>query len=154
MKTKRYLHRADQVVSLWDAYNSGLNPKAVAKDFGVSYSQVNHWISNIQAALAGEKVVRKKCPNAFEGAVRVSRSRSKLQEEPESPKVDVGANVEENPATKVERLWNELQPALGELALFMAEEKTKDIIEKSRRLEEEAKKSNILGFIQKRWESR
>ena len=148
MKTKRYLHRADQVVSLWDAYNSGLNPKAVAKDFGVSYSQVNHWISNIQAALAGEKVVRKKCANAFDGAVEIIRSRSKLLEKPEP------TDMVENPATKVERLWNELQPALGELALFMAEEKTKDIIEKSRRLEEEAKKSNILGFIQKRWESR
>lgn len=155
MKTKRYLRRPDQVVALWDAYNQGLYPKAIAKDFGVSYGQVNRWVSDIQSALAGERVVRKRCADALEGALRVIRSRSKPQElTATQPKTEEVSIEQENPGAKVERLWNQLQEALGELSLYMAEQKTREIIEKANRLEEEAKKSNILGFIQKRWEGR
>ena len=147
MKHKKYLN-ATEVMILWNTYNRSFSYKEASDAVGVVMSTGYRWIKEIQAVLAGEKVVRLRGGDILRWVVR------KIKEEKENPagfQTPTQSNgpisqpsTAETTEERVERLFSELKRAIADLALEMANERNKEIIE-------QAKSSNIIGTIKKGW---
>ena len=155
---KKRLHylQPREIAKLWQTYQNTFSIHQAAHEAQIVYGTAYLWIKDISNALAGEKITRQKGRDALISALRmIERMKQPVEQEVEQevkqeerPVVTI---VNEDSFQRVDRLWNELQLALGDLAQHLAETKTAGIIEKSKKLEEEAKKSNITGFLRNRW---
>jgi len=139
---------------LWNTYNRSFSYKEASDAVGVVMSTGYRWIKEIQAVLAGEKVVRLRGGDILRWVVRKIKENKDLQSQmdkedlitfqPQSNGPISQPSTAETTEERVERLFSELKRAIADLALEMANERNKEIIE-------QAKSSNIIGTIKKGW---
>ena len=146
---------------MWDIYNKTLSISVVAEKLGVSYSNVRNWVRDIEQGLAGGKVYRVKGEQHLRVVLRTLKSREEEKSSRENvretvPSTSIYDTVPYSTSTqlpledveaRVERLWGKLKEAVSDLALQLADERNKELIEAARR-------SNLVGLIKQKWSTR
>lgn len=143
MKTKKYL-TASEIISLWDTYQETLSARVAAERAGVAYNTASRMVREIESALEGEPITRKKGAGELKRAVREIRVSQVVVRSPATPALGEAPPQEtpsqslptEDAEQKIERLWNELKVAVVNYALEAV-------------VMEEAKKSSIVGLIKR-----
>lgn len=164
MKHRKYLN-ATEVMILWDTYNKSFSYGEASSTVGVVNSTGYHWIKDIQALLAGEKVERSRggdvlrqvfknikqenalAANSGLHSMSLSADEENLttvQTQPQTNGFKASNLAEMTAEERVNFLFAELKKAIAELALEMANERNKEILE-------QAKSSNVIGMIKRGW---
>lgn len=148
MKHKKFLDTAG-FLSIYQDYLAGYSIKEIAKRSGVSHITVYKNLKEIQSALAGEPITRKKMANDLRTAVaEIHRQREERRNAKAEKMPEISSPVETpDPYGRVDRAWNELKQALSDLAVFLADQRLGAV-------SEAAKKSNLVGLIDQAWSAR
>lgn len=158
MKKRIYL-TAPRILEMWDIYNETLSFSVTAEKLGVSYANVRNWVRDIERGLTGVKVNRVKGKQHLKTVLKILKNKeeekSNIQKETTSPAsiyetVPYSTSIQlppEDVEARVERLWNELKEAVSDLALQLADERSKELVEAAQR-------SNLVGLIKQKWSTR
>ena len=147
MKRKNFLG-INKVLELWLEYNRTFSYTDAAEKVGIVSSTARRWVMDIQSTLAGEKVRRERGRMVIKRVIKLIQEENLIPPHPNatvisSPQLPTSNTAED----RVDALFEELKQALSDLAIKLAEEKTKEITEAARR-------SNVVGMIAKQWSSR
>jgi len=146
MKRKNFLG-INKVLELWLEYNRTFSYTDAAEKVGIVSSTARRWVMDIQSTLAGEKVRRERGQVVLKRVVKLIQEGNPILQTPPVASSPVQISASNTAEDRVDALFEELKQALSDLAIKLAEEKTKEITEAARR-------SNVVGMIAKQWSSR